>query len=159
MAVCSPRQRRNFTVPSSHSILLRHAVESGLLIATTVVLFAGCGVTQPLSCLPHEQTVITDTLYFGTAKPGGTVTTLEWESFVNEVVLPAFPQGLTSWAASGRWRMATGIVEQEPSYVLQLTHKRSEQNDAAIQHIMRLYKHAFYQEAVMRVRSQGCRSF
>lgn len=131
----------------------------GFFIVTALFILTGCGVTQPLTCLQGEQAVIIETLYFGTAKPGGIVTMSEWESFVNNVVMPVFPEGLTSWAASGRWRMATGIVEQETSHVLQLTHDENEKNDAAIQHLMQTYKQDFHQEAVMRVRSQACRSF
>lgn len=129
------------------------------VIVTMPFILAGCGVTQPLTCFPSERTVTIETLYFGAAKPDGIVTTTEWEAFVNNVVMPVFPEGLTSWAGSGRWRMATGIIEQETSYILQLTHDGSERNDAAIQHLMQTYKHDFHQEAVMRVRSQGCRSF
>ncbi|MGZ8383281.1 MAG: DUF3574 domain-containing protein, partial [Nitrospira sp.] len=31
--------------------------------------------------------------------------------------------------------------------------------DTALQHIMETYKNDFHQEAVMRIRSQACRSF
>ena len=107
-------------------------------IVTTLFILSGCGFTQALTCLPSEHAVITETLYFGTAKPGGIVTATEWESFVNNVVMPAFPDGLTSWAAFGRWRMATGIVEQETSHILQLTHAGNDENDATIQHFMQI---------------------
>ena len=103
--------------------------------------------------------MIIETLYFGTAKPGGTVSETEWESFVNEIVVSAFPEGLTAWDTSGRWRMATGIVEQETSHILQLTHDGSTKQDDAIQSVMQTYKREFQQEAVMRIRSQACRSF
>jgi hypothetical protein len=130
-----------------------------LVIVTMPFILTGCGFAQPLTCFPSERTVTIETLYFGTAKPGGIVTATEWETFVNNVVMPVFPEGLTSWTGSGRWRMATGIVEQETSHVLQLTHDGGERNNAAIQHLMQTYKHDFHQEAVMRVRSQACRSF
>lgn len=130
-----------------------------LSLGAALFLLTGCGFPRPLTCLPREHAVITETLYFGTAKPGGIVTPMEWESFVNNVVMPAFPEGLTSWAASGRWRTATDIVEQETSHILQLTHEESQQHDTAIQQIMWRYKSEFQQEAVMRVRSQACRSF
>jgi hypothetical protein len=146
-------------IPHAHSILLRHAVKPSLLTAAALVILTGCRVAQSFTCLPSEQAVITETLYFGTAKPGGVVDAAERESFIDHVVIPAFPHGLTSWVASGRWSMATGRVEQETSHVLQLTHKGNEENDAAIQHLIQTYKNEFHQEAAMRVRSPGCRSF
>jgi hypothetical protein len=130
-----------------------------LPIVTMLSIFMGCGSTQPLTCASGEQAVITETLYFGTAKPNGTVSAEDWEVFTSDIVLAALPNGLTSWTASGRWRRASGIVEHETSHVLQLTHEESDEQNRAIQDIMRRYKMDFHQEAVMRVRSQACRSF
>ncbi|MGC3976414.1 MAG: DUF3574 domain-containing protein [Nitrospira sp.] len=99
-----------------------------------------------------------DSLYFGTAKPGGAVTDEEWTAFLNEVVAPDFPEGLTSWSAAGRWRNSAGVVEGEISYVLQLAHHGGKEKDRAVQQMIRRYKRDFTQEAVMRIRSQACRS-
>jgi hypothetical protein len=130
-----------------------------LFIATIVSIVTGCGVTHPITCSPSEHAVVVESLYFGTAKSEGIVTAEEWKAFVGAVVTPAFPDGFTTWAASGQWRMSTGTIRQEPSHVLQLTHDGSPQNDRAIEHIMKTYKDEFRQEAVMRVHSQACRSF
>lgn len=125
-----------------------------MLMVTT-----GCTSLQPLACLPNEQPTVTESLYFGTAKPGGVVGQEEWAAFVNDTVTPAFPEGFTSWSASGQWRMAGGTIEHETSHILQLTHEGSGAKETAVQHIMAKYKHDFQQEAVMRIRSQACRSF
>ncbi len=130
-----------------------------LPILVMLLIIAGCGLPHTLVCLSDEHPVVTESLYFGTAKPKGIVTEDEWASFIDTTVMPAFPDGLTSWAVSGRWRTATGMVEHETSYVLQLTHDGSQEKETAIQHIMRTYKNTFQQEAVMRIRSQACRSF
>ena len=155
-SLCYSHEIRKSSIITLFSIMLLNRV---LSLVTMKFILTGCGFTQPLICLPSEQAVITEALYFGTAKPGGIVTAMQWESFVSDVVMPAFPDGLTSWTASGRWRTATGIVEQETSHVLQLMHDGSQKNDAAIQHLMQTYKNEFHQESVMRVRSPGCRSF
>lgn len=120
---------------------------------------AACTSPQPLTCLSNEQPTVMESLYFGTAKPGGVVSQEEWASFVNEQVTPAFPEGLTSWSASGQWRMAGGRIEQEASHILQVTHDGSSAKETAVQRIMATYKHNFQQEAVMRIRSRACRSF
>lgn len=128
-------------------------------IAMVLFILTGCAATHPLTCSPSEHAVVTESLYFGIAKPNGIVTIGEWDAFVGAVVTPAFPDGLTTWAASGQWRVANGTVQHENSHVLQLTHDGSQEKDTAILNVMRTYKNSFQQEAVMRIRSQACRSF
>lgn len=130
-----------------------------LLVLFMLSISASCGFPHTLTCLPGEHPVVTESLYFGTAKAEGIVREDEWASFIDTTVLPAFPDGLTSWAASGRWTTATGRLEHETSYVLQVTHDGGREKDTAIQHIIRAYKNDFQQEGVMRIRSQACRSF
>lgn len=110
-------------------------------------------------CPFGEQQVTTDTLYFGTAMQGGVVSKAEWAAFLNENVAPGFPEGFTTWAASGQWRMADGAIERETSHVLQLTYNPTPAREAAVRRIMSQYKKTFRQEAVMRIRSVACRSF
>jgi hypothetical protein len=123
------------------------------------IITTGCSSSQMMTCSPGEQPVMLDSLYFGTANPDGIVTAEEWETFIAETVVPGFPDGLTSWAVSGHWGTSAGAVKREVSYLLHLAHNGAPEKDAAIQHIMRSYKKQFQQEAVMRIRSQACRSF
>ncbi len=120
-----------------------------------LLLLGGCANIQ-LGCPIGEQTAVTESIYFGTNKPGGIVTSEEWAAFVNDTVTPAFPEGLTSWAASGQWRMASGAIERETTHILQLTHDDSPPRNQAIQTIVDKYKHDFQQEAVLRVRGRTC---
>jgi len=128
-------------------------------VSLIAVVCAGCASTSTPTCALHEQPVVLDSLYFGTAKPGGVVTAEEWAIFLDDSVLPEFPEGLTSWTAAGRWGNAAGLVEREVSYLLQLAHNGSREKDRAVQRIVHRYKSKFQQEAVMRIRSQACRSF
>lgn len=131
-----------------------------LPILFLLVITIGCtSAPHALTCLPGEQPTVMDSLYFGTTKPSGVVTAEEWATFLNDTVVPDFPEGLTSWTASGRWRTSAGVVERETSYLLQLTHNGNQEKDRAIHRIIRTYKSRFLQEAVMRIRSQACRSF
>lgn len=100
-----------------------------------------------------------EAMYFGAAKPGGRVTPEEWREFVHRVVTPRFPQGLTSWEASGQWQGATGVIEREASQVLHLVHPDSEKSELAVKEVISKYKAEFGQEAVLRVRSRACVSF
>ncbi len=103
--------------------------------------------------------MVLDSLYFGASKPEGVVTAEEWAAFVEDTVVPDFPDGLTFWTAAGRWRNAAGVVEPESSYLLQLAHNGNEEKDRAVERIAQRYKRRFQQEAVMRIRSQACQSF
>ena len=150
---------RGFQIFIRRHTRLRHALHWGLIAAPALCSLTGCASVQRPACLPNEQAVTIETLYFGTAKPEGIVTAAEWRTFVKDVVTPAFPDGLTSWESTGQWRMATGIIEQETSNILQLAHDGRQNDEAAIEHLMHTYKQQFQQDAVMRLRSHGCRSF
>jgi hypothetical protein len=130
-----------------------------LPILVMLAIIEGCASPRTSVCLPGEQLTVMESLYFGTAKPGGVVTADEWATFLDTIVMPAFPGGLTSWAASGRWKTATDMSERETSYILQLAHDGDREKNTAIERIVHTYKKDFQQEAVLRIRSQACRSF
>ena len=93
-------------------------------------------------------------MYFGLQRRDGTsVTEHEWKSFVEQVVTPRFPAGLTVFDGAGQWRNAAGRIEREPSKVLVILHANSESVDAKIDEVRRLYCERFDQEAVMKVTS------
>lgn len=153
--MCQKRRMR-----TKHKLHIAHWPPLTPAIAVLLLLaLEGCSATLPATCRPGEHPVVTDTLYFGTHKPGGVVTAEEWTTFVNETVTPAFPAGLTTWSASGQWRMADGTIEREPSHILQLTHDETASDDQAIESIMRRYKTDFQQEAVLRLRARSCAAF
>ena len=87
-----------------------------------------------------------DTLYFGTAKPDGSVVTaVEWQQFLREVVTPRFP-GFTHWDARGSWKDVP-----EETHVLVIIHPPG--HEAAVAQIIAEYKRRFAQEAVLQVRT------
>lgn len=121
------------------------------------MLATGCTSTPP-ACPPGTQSIVLESLYFGTAKPEGIVTDQEWETFLDDTVGVEFPEGLTSWTTYGRWRNPSGSVVAETSHVLQLVHDGSQERERGLQRIVHAYKSRFQQEAVMRIRSLACRS-
>ena len=132
---------------------------NALLFLPCIALVTACTSLDPQSCPGGQRAMIAEYLYFGTAKPDGQVSADDWRRFVDEVVTPKFPQGLSVWQASGQWKSDVGPIVREPSYVLNVVHERGEVNDAAIDSIMNAYKARFRQEAVLRVRSSACVSF
>src|SRR5262245_6962755 len=125
------------------------AMVLGLLAA---VATAGCATSASDACSPDEKRLVSETLYFGTAKPGGIVDTAEWERFLRESVTSRFPEGLTVWQASGRWRGADGKIVEEASQVLNLIHAGDEASERKVAEIASDYKSRFQQEAVLRTR-------
>ena len=127
-----------------------------VLPLATALVVAGCVATPAALCRDGEEQVIADTLYFGTNKPGGVVSIDEWQDFLATGVTPRFPQGITSWRASGQWRSENGKLEHEASYVLQLVHANSADTERAVREVMTDYRKRFEQEAVLRVRLPAC---
>ena len=93
-------------------------------------------------------------LYFGRNIPtGGTVSELDWQKFVDEVVTPRFPDGLTVLDADGQWRGKDGTIAREESKVVVLLYPRKQRKtmNIRIEEIRSEYKRRFAQEAVMRI--------
>lgn len=97
-----------------------------------------------------------DLLYFGTASPRGPVTPEQWSGFLEQIVTPFFPQGLSVWPADGQWRVENGTVEHEASYVLNIVHRGSPAEEQAFTAIIDSYKTQFQQQAVLRVQNEVC---
>jgi hypothetical protein len=100
-------------------------------------------------------------LYFGSGKPdGGEVTEQEFKQFLDDVVTPRFPDGLTLLTGFGQYRNQAGTIVQERSMLLILLYpKRNNATNAKIEEIREAYKSAFQQESVLRVDTRGRVSF
>jgi len=129
-----------------------------LALVGAAFLLGACAAPDAAVC-PAGEPRISDTLYLGTAKPGGTVTREDWDRFLRETVAPRFPEGFTQWNAAGQWRSADGAIVREASHVLVLVHPADPQAEANVRAIAAEYKARFRQEAVLRVRSAACASF
>ena len=129
------------------------------IVAALLMALAACAPLRPQGCSPGLQTAIQDTLYFGTAKPAGSVGADEWAAFLEQVVTPRFPQGLTVSAAAGQWRGADGAIVREATHVLHLIHADEAIHERAVAEIVTAYKRRFEQEAVLRVKANVCTEF
>jgi hypothetical protein len=103
---------------------------------------------------------VRDVLYFGRNRPGGgTVADAEWLGFLDQVVTPRFPAGVTVVEATGRWRGRSGVGEQERSEIVTLLHGGDEAARRAVAEIAAEYRRRFQQEAVLRERTATCARF
>ena len=92
-------------------------------------------------------------LYFGTAKRHGAVTDEEFREFLDDVMTPLFPDGLTVMKADGQFKAADGETIKEHSFVVVLIypvegHKATSRN---IDFIRGEYMRLHQQDSVMRV--------
>lgn len=125
-----------------------------LSVATAILLWSSCAhAPAAASESAALQRSVADRLYFGRSIPsGGVVSDSAWSAFLDDVVTPRFPAGLTAWPAQGRWRDASGRIVREDSFVIELIHPADARAEAAIGEIVSEYKRRFKQEAVLRVR-------
>ena len=114
---------------------------------------------ETVSCTPPAAGHIRTILYFGLARPAGTVSEGEWQAFVRDEVTPRFPEGLTTWEVDGQWRRGDGQIVRERSKVLLLVHGETPMARAAIQELIVRYKQAFEQESVLWETTPVCVMF
>lgn len=121
-----------------------------------LTLLVGCVAVPQLSCPSSEERYVNEMLYFGTAKPHGTVKPNEWVDFLRTSISPRFPKGFTYWQASGQWQTSSKAIAREASYVVSLVHPDDEYHEKALAAIVHEYKLRFKQEAVLRVKGTVC---
>jgi hypothetical protein len=104
--------------------------------------------------------MVRDVLYFGRNRPtGGVVSDGEWQRFLDEVVTPRFPAGLTIVAGDGQWRGQNGTLEHEQAEIVTLLHGGDARARRAVAEVVAEYKRRFQQEAVLRERTPTCARF
>jgi hypothetical protein len=82
-----------------------------------------------------------------------------WQAFLDEVVTPRFPAGLTVVEGMGQWKGQSGEVERERAEVLTVLHAGDAPARLAVAEIAAEYKRRFHQEAVLRERTMACTHF
>ena len=111
-------------------------------------------------CDAGDTVLVRDVIYFGRNRPdGGRVSDVEWQEFLDQVVTPHFPKGLTVVEATGQWRNRSGVVERERAEVLTVLYRDDDAARRAVEDITTEYKRRFHQEAVLRERTPACVRF
>jgi len=128
------------------------------LVAGTGVLARGSAPQTAViqTCGSASAPQLRTTLYFGLARPKGSVSELEWQMFLRDDVTTRFPQGLTVWEAEGQWRAADGLVGHERSKVLLLVHPDTAAARESVQTLIARYRKTFEQESVLWETARVC---
>src|SRR6187200_1336368 len=134
----------------------------------TMIFAAGCLAGNRLQPpVVAQGTVVTDcgtssvpqlrtTLYFGLARPQGSVSELEWQIFLRDEVTRRFPEGLTVWGAEGQWQGAVGSIDHEQSKVLLLVHPDTAAARQSVQAVIAAYRKTFEQQSVLWESARVC---
>jgi hypothetical protein len=114
------------------------------------------GFTVVMDCGQSSTPQVRTTLYFGLARPKGSVTELEWQIFLRDEVTARFPDGLTVWGAEGQWRSPAGNIDHEQSKVLLLVHPDTAAARQSVNAVIEAYRKTFEQQSVLWDSARVC---
>ncbi len=110
------------------------------------------GVSEDLIDNDVDPELIEVDLFFGRDIAGvGEVSEQQFQSFVDHVITPRFPDGLTIFDTQGQFQDITGEVIEESSQVVSLVIEDTETNETAIKEIVAEYIEQFQQKSVLTV--------
>lgn len=118
-------------------------------------------VTTAMTCAKPAQPAKEVQFYFGRKTgDGGRFSDAEWRQFLDEVVTPTFPDGMTAWDAEGRsGGHLVGKTYPEGSKVLVLFIFDETDLKQRIQTVADAYKKRAKQKSVLVVETETCISF
>lgn len=91
---------------------------------------------------------------------GPTVTDVQWAAFTQNVLTPAFPDGMTALDAKGQWRdPASGVIGHEPTKMVIIGAPDTAQTRARLETVIERYRTEFHQEAVGLMLHRACAHF
>ena len=132
-----------------------------LSVIGALLLWPAACTTLPLNCVPPASPATRVELLFGRDIPaGGEVSEAAWQDFLDRVVTPLFPDGLTVIAGEGQWRKpgSTEIVG-ERSKMLVLFAPGDADLERKIVKVTDAYRQRFQQQAVLGSYSPACVAF
>jgi hypothetical protein len=135
-------------------------VRAAAILLLTLAL-AGSAGAQLLDCRGGQRPTEVAELLFGRNIGNRIgVSEAEWGRFVDREIVPRFPDGLTVFNASGRWRDRTrDRVVREPSKIVQIVLPGTPEDVARLNEIAEAYKRRFKQQSVGVIVRPACVSF
>ncbi len=99
-----------------------------------------------------DSNIVEQNLYFELETSNGEqISEKHFQSFVDRVITPRFPDGLTIFDTIGQFQESTGTVVEELSKVVSLIIEDTENNEVAIDEITYKYIEQFQQQSVLTV--------
>ncbi len=126
--------------------------QESVLLAVNEDIAVGFGAGENLIDNDPIPEIIEADLFFGRNIPGGgEVSESQFQAFVDSVITPRFPAGLTIFDANGQFQDSIGTIIEEPSKVVTLLFEDTQENETAIDEIITAYLQQFNQESVLLV--------
>lgn len=126
------------------SVVVNNTCRLFYLLLTVIVLLiplAGCSNAAEVS--KTSPMVATYVLFGRNIPAGGEVSEQQFSDFLDNVITPAFPSGLTVFDAYGQWRNQDGTRVQQKTKVLWIVGKGSTADSEAINKIVKTYRERF----------------
>jgi hypothetical protein len=118
-------------------------------------------IQRPCTASENARRWARTELYFGKGKPDGSIVTDdEFRVFLDDVITPRFPDGLTVLPGGGQFRGSSGRITREAAMFVILHYPAGEKDSSIrIEEIRDIYRKTFQQESVLRVDGESCVSF
>lgn len=142
----------------SAKAVLGGVFSAGLFVGAAMTVHGDTAPTRDVGCGVASAAQVRTTLYFGLARPKGSVSELEWQVFLRDEVTARFPEGLTVWEAEGQWKGAEGTIGHERTKVLLLVHPDTSAARESVQTVIAHYRQKFEQESVLWETARVCTS-
>jgi transcription termination factor NusB len=114
-------------------------------------------LSAAIALIPKAEasTLIQKELFFGrNIANGEQVSEEEFQAFVDTVITPLFPEGLTVSDSKGQFLSSTGTLIEEPSKVVTLFVEDTAETEAEINQIVTAYVKQFDQESVLQTTNE-----
>ena len=132
-------------------IRLQHSLLVSMLLIKACA-HAPTRADGPQPTIASGEAMVSDRLFFGRNIPeGGMVSDSAWSAFLNDVVTPRFPAGLTVYRGEGQWTDPRGNLVRENTMIIELEHRPGAAADSMIALIADAYRTRFHQDAVLRI--------
>jgi hypothetical protein len=112
-----------------------------------------------LAALKGRMHMRTELLFGLSRHAGPDISEPEFKRFVDEQIVPRFPEGLTIVTGNGRFKDAHGNIVQETSKLLVVLYEFGPQRSEQIEEIRTAYRARFQQQSVLRIDEMQCVSF
>src|SRR6185437_7818556 len=132
----------------------------GIMAAAALAGLAGCATVRPEpapACPAGQEAHRTAQLFFGRNVAGRPdVSETDFRRFVDEVLTPKFPDGLTVLDGGGQWRGDENKLIREASKVVLIVLPKGRDGLARLESARGAYKARFHQDSVLLVTQAAC---
>ena len=125
-----------------------------IVIPTVILLTITIWAFQAVAQNPetHSNSWTRTELYYGAGRVADPEREARWETYINEVVTPRFPEGLTLLEGTGQWRVKEGQTpRRNRTRILILIHKNTPEKSQQVDEIRTLWKEISGHQSVLRV--------